>query len=281
MNFFLLAINYSLMLLIPIVLAIFIHRRTGASWRFFFIGTATFILSQVFHIPFNWLVGQTGLLPDSLDTTANLLITATFLGLSAGFFEETARYLAYRFWAKDARSWSRGLMLGAGHGGIESILVGVLAAVGIIGLLITVNNEVLMSTIPADQQALVTASLSNIMDQPWYALLLGAVERVFAIIAHLALSIMVLQVFLRRSLRWLFLAIGYHALFNAIAVITVTKIGPYATEGILGVVSLISLFIIFRLRTAEPELVEPEPLPEPDLPALEPTDDAIDRSKYS
>ena len=99
MNFFLLAINYSLMLLIPIVLAIFIHRRTGASWRFFFIGTATFILSQVLHIPFNWLVGQTGLLPDSLDTTANLLITATFLGLSAGFFEETARYLAYRFWA--------------------------------------------------------------------------------------------------------------------------------------------------------------------------------------
>ena len=138
-----------------------------------------------------------------------------------------------------------------------------------------------MSTIPADQQAIVAASLSSIMDQPWYALLLGAVERVFAIITHLALSIMVLQVFLRRSLRWLFLAIGYHALFNAIAVITVTKIGPYATEGILGVVSLISLFIIFRLRTAEPELVEPEPLPEPDLPVLEPTDDAIDRSKYS
>ncbi|HRO24913.1 MAG TPA: YhfC family glutamic-type intramembrane protease, partial [Promineifilum sp.] len=146
MNFALLAINITLMLVIPVVLAIFIHRRTSASWRFFFIGAVTFILSQVLHIPFNWLVGQTGLLPDSMDTTANLLITAIFLGLSAGVFEETARYLAYRFWARDARSWSRGLMLGAGHGGIESILVGVLSAVSIIGLVVTVNNEAIMST---------------------------------------------------------------------------------------------------------------------------------------
>lgn len=280
MNFALLAINITLMLVIPVVLAIFIHRRTSASWRFFFIGAVTFILSQVLHIPFNWLVGQTGLLPDSMETTANLLITAIFLGLSAGVFEETARYLAYRFWARDARSWSRGLMLGAGHGGIESILVGVLSAVSIIGLVVTVNNEAIMSTIPADQQAIVTESLASIMDQPWYALLLGAAERVFAITAHLAMSLMVLQVFLRRSLRWLFLSIGYHTLLNALAVVVVTKAGPYAAEGALAVFSLLSLFIIFKLRTPEPEPVEPEPLPETDLPLLVPTDDAIDRSKY-
>ena len=63
------------------------------------------------------------------------IIYAVFLGLSAGVFEETARYLTYRFWAKDARSWSRGLMLGAGHGGSEAILVGALAAVNFVALL--------------------------------------------------------------------------------------------------------------------------------------------------
>ena len=132
----------------------------------------------------------------------------------------------------------------------------------------------------ADQQAIVTKSLASIMDQPWYALLLGAAERVFAITAHLAMSLMVLQVFLRRSLRWLFLSIGYHTLLNALAVVVITKAGPYAAEGALAVFSLLSLFIIFKLRTPEPEPVEPEPLPETDLPLLVPTDDAIDRSKY-
>lgn len=269
------------MILIPIGVAVYIHRRTKASWRLFFIGAVTFILSQVFHIPFNWLVEQTGVLPDSLETTANLLIVAGFLGLSAGVFEETARYLTYRFWAKDARSWSRGLMLGAGHGGIEAILLGALAAVGIIGLVMTANNEAVMSTIPADQQALITESLAGILDQPWYALLLGAVERVFAIAAHLALSILVLQVFLRGSIRWLFLAIGYHALFNMIAVVAVSRVGPYATEGLLGLFSLMSLLIIFKFRTPEPEPVEPEPLPEVITPALQPTDEAIERSRFN
>lgn len=283
MNYLLLAINYALMILLPIGVAVFIHRRTGAGWRLFFIGAVTFILSQVLHIPFNWLVGQTGLLPDDLNTTANLLITAAFLGLSAGVFEETGRYLAYRYWAKDARYWSRGLMLGAGHGGIEAILLGVLAAVGIVGLVVTANSEAMMSTIPADQQALITDSLTSLLDQPWYALLLGAVERVFAIAAHLALSVMVLQVFLRGSLRWLFLAIGYHALFNMIAVVAVSRVGPYATEGLLGLFSLISLFIIFRLRTPEPAIIEPDlaALPETPLLNLQPTDEAIDRSRYS
>jgi uncharacterized membrane protein YhfC len=66
--------------------------------------------------------------------TYNLLIIAGFLGLSAGFFEESARYVVYRWWARDARTWSQGLMLGAGHGGIESILLGFLLAINVAAL---------------------------------------------------------------------------------------------------------------------------------------------------
>ena len=282
MTYFLLLLNFALMLVIPIGVAMFIHRRTGAAWRLFFIGTVTFILSQVFHIPFNWVVQRAGLLPGSLESWANLLLMAAFLGLSAGLFEETARYLTYRYWAKDARSWSSGLMLGAGHGGIESILLGLLGAVNIVGLLVTLNSEALLSAIPAEQQALINATVANLLATPWYGLLLGAAERVFAIAAHLALSVMVLQVFRRGSLRWLFLAIGYHAVFNMLAVIAVTRVGPYATEGLLAVFSLLSLFIIFKLRSPDPVPVELEPLPSPliDPANLEPTDDVIDRSRY-
>ena len=286
MNTVLLSINYALMILIPIVVAIFIRRRTGAPWRLFFIGAVTFIASQVLHIPFNFVVQRSGLLPSDTTLMTNLLLYAAFLGLSAGVFEETARYLTYRFWAKDARSWSRGLMLGAGHGGSEAIIVGALAAVNFVALLATVNSPTAMNALPADQSQLVTDALAQILDAPTGMLLLGAVERLFAITAHLAMSLLVLQVFLRRNIAWLFASIGFHTLLNMVAVVAAARLSPFATEGIIGLFALLALFIIFRLRAPEPVALQPElaPLPPPvDADALElkPSDDALDRSRYS
>ena len=286
MNTVLLSINYALMILIPIVVAIFIRRRTGAPWRLFFIGAVTFIASQVLHIPFNFVVQRSGLLPSDTTLMTNLLLYAAFLGLSAGVFEETARYLTYRFWAKDARSWSRGLMLGAGHGGSEAIIVGALAAVNFVALLATVNSPTAMNALPAGQRQLVTDALAQILDAPTGMLLLGAVERLFAITAHLAMSLLVLQVFLRRNIAWLFASIGFHTLLNMVAVVAAARLSPFATEGIIGLFALLALFIIFRLRAPEPVALQPElaPLPPPvDADALElkPSDDALDRSRYS
>lgn len=283
MAYILLALNSILMVIIPIAAAIIIRRKTGAGWRLFFIGAATFIFSQILHIPFNWLVGKTGLLPTDLSIGMNLLIVAVFLGLSAGVFEEGSRYLAYRFWAKDARSWSRGMMLGAGHGGIEAILLGLILLINNFSLLMVANNATLMSTIPAGQQATIMSTAQQILQLPWYGVLLGAVERLFAVIAHLAMSVLVLQAFLRGSIRWLFLSIGFHGMLNAVAVIVAQRWGNYAAEGAMALITILSLFIIFRLRTPEPVGHEPEPSPLSDAEplALQPTDEIIDRSRYN
>lgn len=283
MAYILLALNSILMVIIPIAAAIIIRQKTGAGWRLFFIGAATFIFSQILHIPFNWLVGKTGLLPTDLSIGMNLLIVAVFLGLSAGVFEEGSRYLAYRFWAKDARSWSRGMMLGAGHGGIEAILLGLILLINNFSLLMVANNATLMSTIPADQQATIMSTAQQILQLPWYGVLLGAVERLFAVIAHLAMSVLVLQAFLRGSIRWLFLSIGFHGMLNAVAVIVAQRWGNYAAEGAMALITILSLFIIFRLRTPEPVGHEPEPSPLTDAEplALQPTDEIIDRSRYN
>jgi uncharacterized membrane protein YhfC len=283
-NFLLISLNYLLMVAIPIAVAIFIHRQTNAPWRLFFIGAATFILAQVFHIPFNWIMLRSNLIPTDTTAWGSLLFYALFLGLSAGVFEESARYLSYRYWTKDARTWSRGLMLGAGHGGIEAILLGLLAGINFIGLLIVTRSEALLSTFPADQLDAIDEALIMINTTPWYGLILGAVERVFAIITHLALSILVLQVFVRRSLWWLFLAIGYHAIFNMAAVIGIVRWGPYTTEGMLAGFALISLFLIFRLRLPDPPSPDFDPLPEPETiesVELRPTAETLDRSRYS
>ncbi len=122
------ALNGLLMVAMPIGLGLYLTRKLSLSWRLFWIGGTVFILSQVGHIPFNIVISllfQRGVLP-APTLEWRLPFNAIFLGLSAGLFEEGARYLMYRYWTKEARWWGQGVLLGAGHGGAEAIILGVL-----------------------------------------------------------------------------------------------------------------------------------------------------------
>lgn len=288
MIYFVFALNFLLMIIMPIVLGWWIARKRGARWGLFGIGAVTFVASQVLHIPFNFAVQRSGLLPDNTAALPNLLIVATFLGLSSGVFEEVARYLTYRFWAKDARTWGRGLMLGAGHGGIEAILLGVIGLINLFAWYFILEGQPLPG-VPAEEMALLQEQIRAILDVPWHGVLLGALERLFALAFHLSASLLVMQVFVRRQLFWLVLAILWHALLNFTAVVAASQWGPYVTELLLGIFALCSVGIIFWLRTPEPpdegELIGMEPLLEPtldteQLPPLETTAESLERSRY-
>jgi len=183
-----------------------------------------------------------------------LLINAALLGLSAGLWEEITRYGVYRWWARDARSWAKGLMLGAGHGGVEAMIIGGLALLTLINMIVARNMD-LSATLPADQLVEAQRQITEYWSTPWYASILGAVERFFAIIFHLAASVMVLQVFVRKQKRWLWMAVGWHALMDGLLVYTLTTWGPYQTELMLAGFTLVNLAIIFLLRPSEPDLL--------------------------
>ncbi|MCA9928474.1 MAG: YhfC family intramembrane metalloprotease [Anaerolineales bacterium] len=286
----LLYLNFLLMLALPLLLARLLHLRFRPGWGLFGIGAATFVLSQVGHLPFNWVAQRTGWLPDSVETTGNLVITAVFFGLSAGVFEETARYLAYRFWAKDARTWKQGMMMGAGHGGIEAMLLGLLGLINT-SILLGMRNGVMLEIVPVEQMALVEQQIAAIFGLPWYMTLLGAVERIFAICFHLSASLLVMQVFVRRQRRWLWLAVGWHTLLDATAVFAVVKWGALAAEGIIGVLAVISVGIIRWLWRVEPDEKEDGVVETPALSVaetavmspkeIEITPDMLDNSRYS
>ena len=235
------------MIAMPLALATIFARRYRLDWGLFGIGAVTFIVAQLFHIPFNLLLERWGILPSDVSTTGALILLAIILGLSAGVFEEVARYLSYRYWATDARTWSQGLMLGAGHGGIEAILLGFIGLANFL-FFVTLNVDRLALLVPAESLPLVQAQINGLASLAWYDSLLGAVERAFAMMAHLALSVMVLQCFLRRQIRWLFLAIGYHALLDALAVYAVGQWNAYVAEFAIGVVALGGLGIIWLFR---------------------------------
>ena len=129
MVYALLTLNSLLMILLPLLLGIWLVHRYRVSWKLFLIGAAGFVVSQIGHIPLNQFV-LNPFVRDFLaqgETVGRVLLAALLFGLSAGLFEEGTRYLFYYF-RKSMRDWDEGLMFGAGWGGIEAILLGLLAA---------------------------------------------------------------------------------------------------------------------------------------------------------
>lgn len=273
---------------ISIGLGFFLSRKFGLSWRLFWIGAATFILSQVGHIPFNaglTALFQNGILP-SPPAAWQLVFNAIVLGLSAGLFEEISRFAVYRWWVKDARSWGRGLLLGAGHGGIEAMLVGGLLLVSFF-YMFAIKDADLAGLVPLDQLPLAQEQVDAYWSATWYDSLLGAVERSFTLPAHLAFSILVLQVFLRRQLRWLWFSVAWHALLNAITLFIAGTWNIYLAELALGILAFINIGIIFKLRQPEPVAdVQPESRPTTDsfdgfqMPSIEENTEHLDRTRY-
>jgi uncharacterized membrane protein YhfC len=93
-------LNGLLMIALPIVLGIYLTEKFHLGWKIWLIGACIFILSQIFHIPFNIYVLNPLLvkIQSAGQDTLKQLIVAALLGLSAGVFEETARYVMYRWW---------------------------------------------------------------------------------------------------------------------------------------------------------------------------------------
>jgi uncharacterized membrane protein YhfC len=248
-----------LMIVGPIVLGIVLTRRMKQGWRLLAIGAATFVASQVGHIPFNAalinpLLAQLGF-PDSGPGLA-LAASAAVLGLSAGLFEEGARYLVYRFGIRSARSWGEGVMFGAGHGGGEAILVGVFAGLQHIQAY-ALRGQDLSTIVPPEQLEAVRAQLDAYWAAPPALSLLAPLERAFALTVQVSLALLVLQAFTQRGGPiWILAAIAWHAVVDGVAVyagvawgtFTGSTAGTLATEALVGLMAIISLGIILRLR---------------------------------
>lgn len=236
-------ISFLGMILLPIVLWIYFTRKFALPWRLVLAGGLTFIASQVLHIPL--VIGMGSFLQ-----SASLLVNAIILGLLAGVFEETARYILFKLILKNTRSWKEGILVGLGHGGTEAILLGILAAVGFATMIGYRNIDLsTVPSIPADQLELARQQVEAYWSTPWYLALMGFVERIFAICLHVSLSVMVLYAVAYGKPIWFWLALLWHAFVDAVAVYVVQEVGILAVEGIVAVFALISLWIVFKMRS--------------------------------
>ncbi|MFZ1934486.1 MAG: YhfC family glutamic-type intramembrane protease [Thermoguttaceae bacterium] len=259
---------------LPFVVATFLARRYKARWRWWFLGVGVFLVFQVLtRIPVMVVIQR---LPAVKEWLAEPVPFWSFLAIAAftaGLFEEGGRWLALRFIVPPAeRRLSTGLMLGAGHGGLEVLGVGLLQLIALI-------SYVALTLMPADSIAAAGPQVAQAKAQyaglhGWEPLL-GAWERVCAMAIQIGLSVMVLNAF-RRGPRWWWLALLTHTLvdFTSVAALKVgaNYLGPLragiATEGLVTVYAVIALGFLRSQRGAPetppngfgesaPDIVEP------------------------
>lgn len=242
-------------ILYPLALAVVARRRLGVGWRFFGYGALIFFLFQLIsRVPL--MQGVQYLIAPQLQASRALLIAwLVTAAVTAALFEEIGRYIGYRWLMRnEEKTWPKAIMYGIGHGGIESILlVGGLMIVGLINMIVLPNIP--LDTIPEAQRAQVQAQIAALQNEPAWLPLLGAWERLWTLPIQIAFSVIVLQVFRRGSLRWLWLAIAGHTLVDlSVALPALLNLqGTGATllvEGIVTLFGIAALWVIWRLRDA-------------------------------
>ncbi len=268
---------------------ILLTRRFRLPWRLWWIGMATFFLSQVVHLPLLALVNRGvyrgappgGWQPAPLAFAGYALV----VGLLAGVSEEGLRYAVLRWWAADARSWKQALLFGAGHGGLEAIGIGALVLANFFAML-SVRGRDLSALVPPEQLAQAQAQVQAFWGADWWLPLLGAWERFFTLPVHIFLAVLVMRAFTHENRLWLAAAVLWHTLVNAAAVMVVTAWGALPTEGLVMLLGLASLYGAVRLREEPPPAAHPPAAAPagaggpPSLPPLEEDAESLEATRY-
>jgi uncharacterized membrane protein YhfC len=237
------------MIVLPIALAFYVTRKFSLPWKLIFAGSLTFIASQILHIPF--LYGLTamftaGILP-AIPAAWASLFNAILLGLLAGIFEETARWILFKFILKGAKTWEQGVVVGTGYGGTEAIIIGFLALTTVVNMIV-LRNANLSAMVPPELLEVTKQKVAEFWSAPVYMAFLGLIERAFTICIQISLTIMVLYSVAYKKPVWFWIALFWHAIVDASAVYLLPMIGALAIEAIVGIYGVISLVILYRLR---------------------------------
>lgn len=212
-------INLLLSMSLPLGLAFLLVFRDKRRAKALLLGIITFLIFQVFtRIPLLQLV-----LPNQvwyiLFTYEHPLLYLFLLSLSAGLFEEIGRYLIMQKGLSKA-NFMEVFTYGIGHGGIESILI--------VGLGVMLSD------------------VSSVDD---FSLIMGGVERIFAMCMHVAFTFLVYTQISKRLKYGLVLSILAHTFVNFIAVYLMRLgYGILTVEFSLFVMAVIAIVYVLHER---------------------------------
>jgi len=215
---------------LPVLLLLVWHKKANGAWIDAVVGALIFL---VFAMGLEQLLHSVVLKSSIVKKPWAFILYASF---AAGIFEETGRFVGFRFLLKKHTRKQDAIMYGIGHGGIESILIaGLPLSITLIASFLVNSGKTVNDTLYKSVQAISTQSAG--------LLLMGGEERIAAICLHIALSVLVFLSVRKKGTLWMYpLAILFHAAVDSLAAMYrfgVLKIGVLGLEGLIALSTLL------------------------------------------
>jgi len=237
-----------LAIVLPIVLSIWFCKKFHTPYSSVLVGALTFFVFQmVLRIPLIQLVSYffPHLLPRGGVFTIHYLLYSAVLALTAGLFEEGGRFLFFKLFMRRRESWDNAVAMGIGHGGIEAMMLVGMNIVSNLIILVMINTGTLTESV----KAMLGQAYYTLINTPSHMFLLGGVERVFAMIAQIGMSVMVVYSIASRKSRYFLLALLCHFLLDFPLGIFVSLFGTWGTEAYVALFA--AAFLVWIIRSKE------------------------------
>ena len=242
------AIGASATIVLPIIILIVLGVRKKLSVKPMFIGVLAFFVSQVcLRIPIlSVLSTQSWFKAFATDHTVLYLVLIG--GLTAGLFEESARYIGTKCFLKKQRDYQDAISFGLGHGFCEAIIITGLTFINYLIYCIMINNGS-FSTIAKAMPGTTSQQLVSLLSAATAgSIFIGVLERVFAVTYHIFATILIFKGINEHKIGYYFLAILAHTILNAGTALLSQYVNTWVGEAFLLLFAAFALFYIIKQK---------------------------------
>ena len=238
--------------ILPVVICIWWLLKKKEKFTTVLIGAATWFVFAVLleAIPKYLLFNPSTSLGKTI--VGNAALYTVIGALMAGIFEETGRLVVFKTLLRKRTNKETGISHGIGHGGFEAIFLLAVTGIQYITYASMINSGAFQTVV--DIASAAGADVSSLEALPSQIMaftpmngVLSVVERAFAILLHIGLSILVFNAVRRSKIGYYFLAVLLHALYDVPAALYQTGIlNIYIVEVMLAIYSVLFFVIVYR-----------------------------------
>lgn len=239
---------------LPIAAGFWLKRKLNVSWRIITYGAMAYFVAQslltLLLSGVNALFGQA-----ELTLSENPLLMIVLSVVLAAVLGVIVRWLGMKYLKNEALDrLAPAIGVGLGYGGVETII---LVGVPMLTTFVTMMSNLNLDPLTSNLDPGIIAQLQELWQTPWYVPLAASFERLSALVMHLTVTVLILQVFLRRQWYFLLAAIAVEWVSNGM-ILLFSEMG--LGYGWLIALSIVMLagngYLLYRLKAHQVEPIE-------------------------
>ena len=261
---------------LPILLLVRWYKHTHAPMLPAVVGMVIYMifvqaLQQILHGAF--LLSSN---PISKAINGSPWLYALYVGLAAGLFEETGRFMGFKYLLRRYPQRETAISYGIGHGGYECLAIAGLTTLSYLILAAFINSgtvPTILEMYPAQQADLIEEILAQVAQITTFECIWSSIERVVALVMQISLSVLVFVSVQQAETRG-----SYYLIAIVLHMLTGISAGLYQAGILSGnrgmvaaillnlLVTLVAVFLARRSWRQLPEPTAPDTSEKPNFP---------------